>query len=216
MRRKSLFSCVLLFAACDPVDDDASAGDPTGDDAGKADFFGPSCPEAAAEAVLTCSQLGGNELGFVRHTGAYALDDEIVMTDLAGKRQLACVYRPAEGIDPAWASQYRRGEEEIEVSDAADLETLIEQTTDLNDEQRAEVVIEEPRLTVMYNIGFLNRLTFAFDGIRIGLEFFSRSASPDNLAASKTVFVIDRTAFDAGFGGTYRTGSSCTLDVVHP
>ena len=45
------------------------------------------------------------------------------------------------------------------------------------------------------------------------VESFRPSDGPDNERAAKTSFVIDETAYNAGFGGTYATGLSCQLTL---
>jgi hypothetical protein len=172
-----------------------------------------NCPIKALDALLECDEPGGGELRFVSHVGTYVLVERSVEEDMVGAKELSCRY----GEDPttSWASVYTLGDEILEVGSVDELEALLEIIPDLNDEERALVrdSIEAPTALIRYEYGFWGRGDVTCEGLSTGLEQFRPSASEDNPAAAKTNFIIDETAYWAGFGGTYATGLSCRLTL---
>lgn len=165
----------------------------------------PSCPLLKTSVSLSCLP-GGNQLSFLSHTGFYVLSGSSVQADLVGSKELVCRYLPEQ-----WSSRYRMNRGEFVVTAAEGLRALIERTQDISSDDKKNVSFGEPFLVLRYPINWLGGLGGVEPGISLGLDFLKFSDSSDQPQLNKTVIVIDGTSYDAGFGGTYRTGENCRL-----
>jgi len=179
-------------------------------------LFERNCPHQVIEAVLECDEPGYGSLELQRHVGRYLLEERAVEEDLTGAKELRCEYAPDP--DLPWESRYVLDGQERAASSVDDLQELVRELPDL-DAEELEVVIPalaSPMAVIRYHLGFFGRGDLTYEGLSTGLESFQPSHSEDNPAAAKTNFVIDETAYDAGFGGTYATGTSCRLILSAP
>ena len=68
---------------------------------------------------------------------------------------------------------------------------------------------------IRYHLGFFGRGEVTYEGLSTGLESFEPSPGRDDPVNDKTNFIIDETAYRAGFGGTYATGTTCRV-ILEP
>ena len=203
----------LVFATPAAVGGCLSGEAETGVD--EQNLFERNCPHSAIDAALECDEPGYGELRFESHLGRYVLAERAVEEDLIGQQELSCRY----AIDPAtsWESLYVLEGEAIAVSSTVGLSALVARIPDLEAAERdlVDAELAEPRAVIRYELGFWGRGAVTYEGLSTGLETFRPSDSAENERAAKTQFVIDETAYNAGFGGTYATGLSCRL-TLHP
>lgn len=175
--------------------------------------FERNCPHQELEAVLLCDEPGGGELRFESHTGRYFLVERLVEEDLVGQKELNCRYE--SDPDSEWESAYVLDGRAETATSLGELQALVDRLPDLDEQERAVVQqnLAEPMSVIRYELSFWGRGDITYEGLSTGLESFRPSASPDNPAAAKVNFVIDETAYNAGFGGTYSTGTSCRLTL---
>ena len=178
-------------------------------------LFERNCPHEELDAVLQCDEPGQGVLRFEQHVGRYLLEERSVEEDMTGAQELRCEYGPDPEV--AWESEYVLDGAARTVSSLEGLDELVRQLPDLDGEALDEVLpsLDRPMAVIRYELGFWGRGEVTYHGLFTGLESFVPSPSDDPLTA-KTSFVIDETAYDAGFGGTYCTGLSCRLTLQPP